>query len=171
MTNHSILVVNSSGGLGGDVAMVLAGLPALIESGYRLHAASIPQGPVFEQLQAIPQLRLDALYMGGSDLHPRRYNPAPLRALESVAAVARLSALVWREAIDAIYTFDRTASMPVAYAVSLLTGRPLIYNAQISFYLAQSRLHRAVVRHATRISVSSEQMRARFLPYVRDPQR
>lgn len=173
MSGARLLLINAAGYVGGDTAMILLGLPYLAGEGFEIHAASVPRGAVYERLRATPRTTVYPLELGGRELHPagpgRR---ASLRRLgESLAALPRLLSIARACRADLIYSGDRTVSMPLSYALSLLTGLPLVLNAQISHYLETSRLHRAVVRRAAKITVSSEHMRRRFLPYVDSPRR
>lgn len=169
MSKTKILIVNAAGYIGGDVAMLLLGLPYLEPAYFHIYAVSAPRGQVYEFLCELPHVTMIPMEVGGSELHPPSRLGKPLRAAEALLTVPRVTALVKREKIDVLYTIDRTVGMTITYVVSLLTGRPLVLNAQITHYLATSRLHQRVIKHAHKITVSSEAMHRAFLPYVPDP--
>ncbi len=169
MSLKKVLVINAAGYMGGDVAVWLLGLPALDAERFRLYAVSIPRGKVYATLRSLPNVSITPMELGGKELHPAARFGKPIRALEAAIAVPRIVNLVKREKIDVIYSIDRTVSMAISYMVSLITGCPLVLNAQISHYLTTSILHRRVIKHAVRLTVSSENMRTNFLPYVDHP--
>jgi glycosyltransferase involved in cell wall biosynthesis len=169
MAITKILLINAAGYIGGDTAMLLLGLPYLSSDEFAIHAVTIPRGKVYDFLRTLPNAKIVEMELGGKELAPANQSPWLKRAAQTVTAIARIVLLVHKEKVDVIYSGDRTVSMGISYAVSLLTRRPLMVNAQISHYLATSQLHRMVIRHAAKITVSSEHMRAKFLPYVRNP--
>ena len=168
MSAINVLFVNAAGSVEGDTAMWLLGLSCLDANTFCIHVAATPRGAVFEQLAQLPNINLHPMEIGGAETDISRSLPG-LRRLHSLAAVIRIAALAKRKKIDIIYTIDRTVGMAISYAVSRLTGCPLILSAHISFYLGHSRVHKLVMNHASCITVVSENMRREFLPYVDDP--
>lgn len=171
MRNRKVLLINGAGFMGGDVAMLLLGLPFLQQKHYSLSIVSIPRGEVYEELRKIPGVQMITMELGGTELPPSTNFGKLGRAAAIAAAAVRIAAFVRREKIDAIYALDRTVATLLSYLVAHLTGTPLILSAHISYYLDTSALMRRVVRHAKAVTVTSEHMGKRFLPYVSDPTR
>jgi glycosyltransferase involved in cell wall biosynthesis len=162
-----ILFINAAGFIGGDNAMLLLGLPFLPPDSFEIHVVTIPRGLVYQQLRKLPKAKITEMELGGKELSPTGRFAGWQRVKQTLAAIPKIVKLVEREGIHIIYTGDRTVSMLISYLVSLLTRKPLILNAQITHYLDTSPLHHMVVRHAERITVSSEHMRRKFTPFVR----
>lgn len=167
MTVRNVLYINAATYVGGDVAMILLGLPALDPGRFRLHVVSPPRGHVYAAFQAMPNAILTTMDLGGSEAAPPGRTGKLARAADTAAAIARIVQLVRRNKIDLIYTVDRTISLPLSYAVARLTGCPLVLSAHIGHYLHTSPVHRHIVRNAHSITVTSENMRQEFLPFAR----
>jgi glycosyltransferase involved in cell wall biosynthesis len=170
-----ILLINASGNIGGDTAMVLLGLERLPADRYHVHAVTIPRGRVFESIKANTNTTIHEMELGGGELSQgitaqHTVLSRILRTFQTIGAIFGITGLALREQVDYIYTGDRTVSLLISYLVSLVTGRPLIINAQISHYLKNSLRHRLALKHAVRVTVSSNGMKERFLPYVRSPE-
>jgi glycosyltransferase involved in cell wall biosynthesis len=166
-----LLFINAFGHIGGDTAMLLLGLQFLASDQFKAYAVTTPRGDTYHHLKTIPDVEIIEMELGGKEFAPRRRFAGIRRAIETAAATIRIVNLVNKEDISVIYSSDRTVAMGISYAVSRITGRPLVVNAQISHYLEKSALHRAVVKHASRITVSSEHMRSKFLRYVQTPEK
>lgn len=167
---HKILIINAAGLVGGDVAMLLLGLPYLTPDQFTIYSATVPRGEIYEIVRELPNTRIIPMELGGKEAQLSGTNQLQ-RIIQAVIAIIRITLLVRRENIEVIYTMDRTVGMVISYFVSLLSGRILVLNAQIWHYLTTSLIHRLVIKHATRITVSSEKMRQIFLPYVKEPGR
>ncbi|MEZ4867897.1 MAG: glycosyltransferase family 4 protein [Caldilineaceae bacterium] len=169
MSTKKVLIVNAFGYKGGDINMLLLGLPYIVQNGYSIQCVSIPRGAVYEEFCALPATQVEAMELGGKELHPPSRLGAFGRMTEASLTVPRIAAMARRQKVDVIYSLDRTVAMHISYLVSLLTGLPLVLNAQHTHYLTHSAIHRRVASHATRVTMSSNNMRASFLPYVQDP--
>jgi glycosyltransferase involved in cell wall biosynthesis len=171
MEPKKILIVNAAGAVGGDVAMFLLGLPFFDRRRYLFRVVSIPRGTVYEKLRAMENTSVSTMELGGKELSPSGRWARLQRGLAFLLAIVRISALVRRERIDVIYALDRTIATTICYLVALLSGRPLVLSAHISHYLSSNQLMRMIVRHAARVTVTSNNMYGQFRPYVRDESR
>lgn len=167
---HNILIVNAAGLVGGDVAMLLLGLPYLAPDQYRIFSATVPRGEVYHIIRKLPNVRIIPMELGGKEAQLPG-TTALQRKIQTILAALRLVQLVHKEKIEVIYTIDRTVGMVISYFVSLFSGRKLVLSAHFWYYLKTSRLHRTVIKHSTRVTVNSERMRQLFLSYVKEPER
>lgn len=161
-----VLFINAGYLIGGDTAMLLIGLPYLDQQRFELYSATPGRGNVYEFLKSIPNNRIIEMDMGNTEDKTMPIPNAPTRALQIANATLKIVQLIRRHQIDLIYVGDRTSAMPIAYVASLLTNTPMVVNAQISHYLSTSALHRAVIRRARHLTVSSKNMFNYFAPYV-----
>ncbi len=171
MQKTKVLIINAMGSIQGDTAMLLLGLARLNPAAFHIYAVSIPRGTVYEYLRTLPHVTITPMELGGQELPPTRRLGSRQRILETALAIPRIIALAQRTQIDVIHTIDRTVGMTIAYIVSLLTGRPLLYEAHNAFYIGHSPQHRRVWRHATYLRVISQEMHDAFLPHVDDPRK
>ncbi len=162
----NVLLVNSYGYLGGDVEMYLLGLPHLKTEHFHFHIATLPRGAVYDKLKTMAHLTLYPMEMGGKELALNHRLGKLYHTKDIVAALYRLTRIVRKENIALIYSLDRGIAMPLAYLASKLSAVPLALNAQITHYLDYSAWHHRVIQHAGKISVSSQDMHAKFLPYL-----
>ena len=162
----NVLMISAFGYMGGDVAMYFLSLPHLNPKHFNIHIATVPRGDVFNHLQTMPHTHLHIMEMGGKEFAPARPFGKIQQGIEAGSALARLIRLVIKEKIDLIYTLDRAVSLSLAYSLAQITGKPLVLNAQISYYLQESNLHQRVLRYASLVSVSSQYMQKKFTPYA-----
>jgi len=169
MSVTNVLAVTACGYLEGDIKMLLLGLHGLDSTKTHIHVVSPPRGAVYEYLAKLPNVTVHTMEMGGIETANSSFR-LWFRRLYSLATIPRIAALVKQAEIDVIYTVDRTVGMHISYAVSRLTGCPLMLCAQHYYYLEyNSFIHQLLIHHASCITVLSESMRQQFLPYVNDP--
>lgn len=151
--------------------MVLLGLRHLAQAQFEIVAASLPRGKAYELLKTLPNCTVVTMEMGSKEMVLQSRRAKLIRLLDTLLAILKISILVKQNKIDFIYTFDRTIAMGISYAVSIITGCPLIFSAHTWYYLNSSRLHRSVLKHSLRVTVTSKKMQDCFLPYVTEPKK
>lgn len=157
-----VLFLDTNTEIGGVVTVLQSVLRHLDRGRTRATVAVQAGGRPERLLTALPDLTLVPCRFGTkptglrSSFLSRSYDLLGLPIV--LATVLRLAALVLVRRVDVIHTSDKIKSVFVAWLVSVLTGRPLVYH--VHAVCVPNRLNRLAMTRATTIVANSHAMKA-----------
>lgn len=158
-TPRKVLFVDVRDQLGGDTVVLLSTVRHLNRERFEVHIACLDHGRLREALDGIENIKLYPLDFGTRPKEGARGGLKGLinngiSAMKMLRSVLRLARYVVRNKIDIIHTSNTLRAAFTSLVVSRLSGRRYVYHAHCG--LAQSSIHRYLVRSAARVVAVSQ---------------